>query len=371
MSTKRNWDKINERNVTDTVAYRDVYEDQQLDRSKIEKKQGPLSRIIFCVIVAVLAAILVYTIWSLIEFANGSINVVSQQGSVSVESISDRLYYKEISEIDPMTGMHSKYQAVDENGEPFGEFYDNIKDVPIPDWYSTGNADINGGEVNTINQESDIGYYFGPSFLKVIISLALGFGVFSILYQVMMRNLEAQNMMNDTSDINQYQNDQHIALPEEVQRKFDWFPDVGAHSNVQVSSMISHMALTNKGLNKIQVAKRAEKDILDEDGDVEYYKGEVLYDDDGNVVTELKPMIDTKFMDDLFTASGAPDDKSIRKYYDTTSIPYNPGNKNREKLKNYNTVADLINNDWTFPEYEPQRPAGAYIVDTAPVNTMV
>lgn len=71
----------------------------------------------------------------------------------------------------------------------------------------------------------------------------------------------------------------------------------------------------------------------------------------------------------------------MRKKYDTTLIPYNPGGKNRDKLgaakpgqtpePHYKTVADLINSDWEFPAYEVQRPAGAYIVDTAPVNTMV
>ena len=63
--------------------------------------------------------------------------------------------------------------------------------------------------------------------------------------------------------------------------------------------------------------------------------------------------------------------ESLRKWYDATKIPYNPGNQNRDKLKDYDTVADLINNEWEFPYYETQRPAGAYIVDTAPVNTMV
>ena len=43
----------------------------------------------------------------------------------------------------------------------------------------------------------------------------------------------------------------------------------------------------------------------------------------------------------------------------------------RDKLGDYNTVADLIAADWEFPEFEVQRPAGAYVVDTAPVNTMV
>lgn len=210
-----------------------------------------------------------------------------------------------------------------------------------------------------------------PSLVKIAISFAVTLIFWGIMYQVMMRNLKAQNMLSDTSDINQYQNDQHVALPEEVQRKFDWFPDVGAHSNVQVSSMISHMALMNKGINPIQIAERAKEDILDEDGDVEYYKGEVLLDDDENPITKKVPMIDEKFMDDLFTASGAPDDKTFRKYYDTTKIPYNPGGKDRTKQGGkWDTVAELINHDWVFPVYEPQRPAGAYLVDTEPVNTI-
>ena len=66
-----------------------------------------------------------------------------------------------------------------------------------------------------------------------------------------------------------------------------------------------------------------------------------------------------------------PKEKSIRKYYDATKIPYNPDGSNRDKLGKYDTWADLINDDWEFPLYEPQRPAGVYIVDTAPVNTMV
>ncbi len=207
-------------------------------------------------------------------------------------------------------------------------------------------------------------------FMKVFASLGVGVMVYALMRSILKRNLDAQNLMNDTSDINQYENDQHIALPEEVQRKFDWFPDVGAHCPVQVSSMISHMMITNKGLNKIKVAKRAEKDIIDSDGDIVYYKGEILYDDKGEEITELLPLIDSKFADELYEASGAP--KEVRKYYDTTKIPYNPDGKDRTKqCGTHKTVADAINKTWTFPLYEPQRPAGAYIVDTEPVNTMV
>lgn len=208
------------------------------------------------------------------------------------------------------------------------------------------------------------------SFMKVIATLGVGFMVYALLRQIFKRSLDAQNLMNDTSDINQYENDQHIALPEEIQRKFDWFPDVGAHCPVQVSSMISHMMITNKGLNKVKLAKRAEKDIVDADGDVVYYKGEILCDDKGEEMTEMVPLIDSKFADELYEASGAP--KEVRKYYDTTKIPYNPEGKDRTKQCGVQkTVADAINNTWTFPLYEPQRPAGAYIVDTEPVNTMV
>lgn len=374
MSEKRNWDHIKEQNVSDTVRYRDVYEDQQLERSKIEKKQSPVSRTIFAVVVSLFVVFLVYLIWSVVSYMGGSLQADGGQATVTADDGSVVSYYTEISSVnhDDLGGITIKYQAVDENGEPYGETYDRIEDVPIPDWYKTASVTTEGGNVNTrLELEGGFDYHFRPTFFKVLVSLVAGAIVFAILYQVLMRNLDAQNAMNDTSDINQYPNDQHIALPEEIQRKFDWFPDVGAHSNVQVSSMISHMALKNKGLNRVEVAKRAKNDILDEDGDILYYKGEILLDDDGNPITESVSMIDEKFMDDLFTASGTPKDKSIRKYYDATAIDYNKGNQDREKLKDFDTVADLINNDWVLPLYEPQRPAGAYVVDTAPVNTMV
>ena len=207
--------------------------------------------------------------------------------------------------------------------------------------------------------------------VKFLISFIVVLILFNVLYALLSRNLKAQNLLSDTSDINQYHNDQHVALPEEVQRNYDWFPDVGAHSAVQVSSMISHMALLNKGLKQVELAERAKEDKVDENGDIEYFKGEILEDNDGNPITKTVPMIDEEFMEALFDASGAPKNKSVRVRYDATKIPYNPDGSNRDKLGKYDTVADLINSDWEFPIYEPQRPGGAYIVDTAPVNTMV
>ena len=212
---------------------------------------------------------------------------------------------------------------------------------------------------------------WGPNTLKFGLSFGLAMLIFSVLESVLYANLRAQNVMSDTTDINQYHNDQHIALPEEIQRAYDVFPDVGAHSAVQVSSMISHVALLNKGLKTVNFAERATKDIKNDNGDIEYYKGEILEDENGHPIVKPVSIIDNEFMEALFDASGAPKNKNIRKYYDATKIPYNPDGSNRDKLGKYATWADLINKDWEFPLYEPQRPAGAYIVDTAPVNTMV
>lgn len=209
---------------------------------------------------------------------------------------------------------------------------------------------------------------FAPSLWKVAASLFAGLISFLLFYQVMMRNLAKERAMTDMTDINPYKNDQHIAYPEEIQEKFDWFPDVGAHSGVQVSSLISHMMLSNKGLKPVKMSLRAEDDVLDEEGNVETIKGDILYDEDGEPLTKSVPMIDEKMGKALFESAKIPED--IRVFYDARKIPYNPGDKNRDKLKGYETVADLVNNEWEFPEYEPQRPSGAYIVDTAPVNTI-
>lgn len=208
-----------------------------------------------------------------------------------------------------------------------------------------------------------------PTPLKLLLAIITGAAVFGTLYMVMKKNLIAENLMSDTSDINQHHDDSRLQMPEEIQAAYDIFPDVGAHSSVMVSSMISHQAITNKGLKKIKIAKRAKKDVLDADGDVEIYKGDILRDDSGEPITVEVPFIDSDFTEGLFDSSKTL--KENRRYFDTPGIPYNADGSNLDKLKGYATVADLINGDWEFPIYEPQRPGGVYIVDTAPVNTMV
>lgn len=378
---KKNWDQLQGRDLQDTVKYRDVYEDQQLERSRIKEKQSMTGRRVISIILAVLLALVVYFFISIFQYAMHQFNASPPTVDIGSYYITEDIKgYFEGGITDPNRKFiegYTAYYPIDEAGNRIGDAeYKSVEEVPVPDWYQQRLDELAQDEeyqkaLQDYELAKDLNYHLRPSLGKIFWSLAAGFLLFAIIYPFMIRNLEAQNLMNDTADINQYQNDQHIALPEEVQQKFDWFPDVGAHCNVQVSSMISHVALQNKGLKKIPVAQRATEDICDNDGDIVYHKGEVLQDDDGNAITKQMPLIDEKFMDALFEASGMPDDKRIRKYYDATQIPYNPDGKDRTKQGGkHKTVADMINADWTFPEYEPQRPAGAYLVDTEPVNTI-
>lgn len=369
-----NWDKLSGRKDGETLRNRDVFESQQLDRSRIDPIQTKTSRTIIAAVLGLLATAASWAVVSLV------LGIAAMFGAVGVGHATETPGYYKVVQINNSTVFHC-FQILDQDGNPLAgaPCYDSEEEAKAnpPAWWveAEKKADSDSsGPTATVNATplSQLGAQFVTfGIWKALISLGLGGISFGLAYSMMMRNLDAQNLMNDTTDINQYAGDQHVALPDEVMRKFDWFPDVGAHSDVQLSSMISHVMLTNKGLDKIAVSVRADKDILDEDGDVEYLKGEILRDDDERAITKSAPMIDEEFGDELFEASGMPRNKALRKKYDTTVIPYNPEGKDRDKLGKHKTVADLINADWTLPEYEVQRPGGAYIVDTAPVNTMV
>lgn len=437
---------------SESTRYRDVYETQQIKRSKIGTAGSMTARKVFVVICAVCVFVCSWAAFSgvswLLAWATGS-------GSSSyVAQVQSRLNTEYQTVLDDARngtladpgGSDGAEEAPDSSGditeddasesadavEDKGDAYmldvngDGVletvyvgtdkKAYTADDYYEVdintdnrieavyagedllfGTADdyhpydINGkvrdvfpGEDNTFGTNDDVvnmtrsdkippvSYYvLRITFWKLVVSLMAFALVYAVMLAYMKKNWEAQNVMYDVSDINQWENDQHIQVPEEIQENYDWFPDVGAHAPVQVSSLISHMALTNKGLKSIQMTRRADKDIKDSDGQIVYYEGEALVDDEGHELMTKKPMIDEKFMDALWDASELPPDKTIRRKFDPSKIPYNPGNKNRDKLKDAETVADMINKYWTFPSYEPQRPGGAYIVDTQPVNTMV
>lgn len=387
MGDKTNWSRLQKRSPDETVKNRNVYEAQQLERSSMGNKQNPWVNRILMATLSVVLTVVFYFVLSAGQFGMSMFQSYTGTKTADNQTRVETMFKENIKTIhrDNEDGERVAYFIIDENGDKKPddgkgyldktEVYQTYKNLLI------SRNDLTEAEVKEADaiiaglSKQTFWYALRPAWWKVIASLVFLLIVGAALIAKGNKLTASINAAEDTADINQHPNDQHIALPEEIQRKFDWFPDVGAHSDVQFSSMISHMALTNKGLKSIKVAKRAKNDIVNEDGDIEFYKGEVLVDDDGNPIYETKPMIDTAFMDALFEASGNPSDKSsknnINKKYDATKIPYNPDGKDRDKLGKFNTVADLINADWDFPYYEPQRPGGAYIVDTAPVNTMV
>ncbi|MDT9648854.1 hypothetical protein, partial [Campylobacter jejuni] len=59
---------------------------------------------------------------------------------------------------------------------------------------------------------------------KVFLTLGLGAGAGLAVGETVRRRVDTSNLMSRTDDIHQYDSDQHIALPEEIQRTYDWFP---------------------------------------------------------------------------------------------------------------------------------------------------
>ncbi|MFJ1733156.1 type IV secretory system conjugative DNA transfer family protein [Streptomyces sp. NPDC088254] len=374
------WDKISARTPGETLTNRDVYDNQQLDRSTFLTLRSTRPGIIVAVIAGVLVTIVAWVFYSLIAAAVLSAGASVGSGVPGSSTGKPSAYYVQDTTTGAGGSVVKCYRPLTKDGNPDvkAKCYPSAEAVPVPSWYTAAKDGKPSAEKPAEPEKSatTVGEQLADaSGFKLFITLGSGLMVALIIGTWFSRKVAAANLMNTTSDINQYQNDQHIALPEEIQQNYDWFPDAGAHSSVQVSSMLSHMMLKKKGLGTVEVAQRAKKDVIDEEGNLVYYAGEVIDDDEGNPLTQTLPIIDEDFGDELFEASGLPDDKTLRQKYDTTRIPYNPDGKNRDKLgfgsETYKTVADLIKEDWEFPAYEVQRPAGAYVVDAAPVNTMV
>lgn len=383
----RGWEKLSARRPGETLTNRDVYEDQQLDRGERLIKRANTPGMVLAGIVGIMVAVVVWVLYSVIATAVMSVGPSLGDGLGGAGTRNaPTSYYVE----DTTTGQGGVpvacYRAVDEKGHPElgGKCHRAIGDVPVPEWWTGAQDTSAGAEVKdkpTVAATSVGEQLAAVSAFKLFLTLGSGLLVALVIGTWTGRQVAKHNAHVDHTDINDYRNDQHIALPEEIQQAYDWFPDAGAHSAVQVSSMISHMMLKKKGLGSVEVFQRAEADVIDEEGNLVYYKGEIMDDAEGNPLVKTLPVIDEEFGEALFDASGLPQDKVLRKKYDTTLIPYNPDGSNRDKLgsakpgqkpdPHYKTVADLIKNDWEFPAYEVQRPAGAYIVDTAPVNTMV
>lgn len=392
------WEKVDARSAGETLRDRDVHESQQLERSKRQQRRSKTPAHVVAVVTGLLGAMAAWFVYSFLAMSlmniggmiDGGLTGDSQSSSPSSgESAS---YYTK----DANPGSDAKpgadcYRPLTQKG--WADYkpgcFDSAQDVPVPSWWSgptaaqegqkaapgatPTTAGTNAPAADDAESQPDVtlGESLGSvSLFKLLVSLVMGLLAGSLLGSWLGKQVDRLNIMNDTSDINQHQGDQHISLPEEVQRKFDWFPNAGAHSSVEVSSLISHNMIAQKGLKKVPVVQRATEDVYDEDGELLYHEGEALHDENGELLTKLEPIIDEAFGQALFDVSGV-EDPTFRVPYNVSQIPYNRDGSDRAKAGKYATVKDLINADWDLPDYEVQRPSGAYLVDTAPVNTMV
>ena len=402
------WSELNEVRAGDSVRNRDVHSNQKLKRSKIGDKYKNKTEV--NVLTGVTFVFSFIGVWLLVSLIMAAFGFLANLGNNNKNNIPD-VEYEEVAYYlceKEISGMGINCHILDENGAPIGEAVSNETEVSRhkPQWAIDEDnrrqleAAKEAGYEEPVEEEDSaksVGNYFTDfNIYKILIVGSISALIAAAVNMVLNKQRDVTNVSQDMTDINQHTNDQHIQTPEELQRNYDFFPNAGAHSSVSPTSMISHMAISNKGIKNVDITVRHKKDVLDEDGDVEHYKGEPVFDKNDNLVTERLPMFDTDFMDAVFEASEVLDedqlsssvgdmqgtkkkklfgrkgkDSGYRVYYDATKIPYNPGNKNRDRLKGYDTLADLINGDWEIPYYEVQRPGGVYIVDTAPVNTMV
>lgn len=353
-----NWEKLQALDPEQTPEYRDVHGDQQLDRrERTTVRSQTLSRAVSTVVV-ILVAVLLWIIASLGVMLVTNARAVFGSGGTSG-------YYVQESEVGDAGEMGDCYYPIDAEGEVDRTVcYDDADQVPVPGWYAeqqaaSGTDEAGDGRTTFVAQ---LGVF---TWWKLYLAGGVGAIVGLVLGGWWGRQIAKHNITVDHADINDHYDDPHIAQPEELQRQLAHFPDAGAHSSVQVTAMISHNMLTNKGLDKVALTRRHEHDVLDEDGNVINHAGEPIVDEDGEPVTDQVPWIDEEYGQDLFETSGVPQDKKLRTVYDPTRIAYG-GDGGR-----FATVAALINTDWTLPEYEVQRPAGTYLVDSDPVNTMI
>lgn len=182
------------------------------------------------------------------------------------------------------------------------------------------------------------------------------------------------NAMYLTEDIGEYTNDAYIRTVDHLFQELDLAPDAGLGFDGHVSSLMGHVMMDNKGINKIDMPER--------DMSVDGY---VKKDADGNIVRKKVPMFNPELADKLFSMSGVP--QQYRELYDARAYTFNPklakkdgggkdedGNDKRAGAygrKPYDTVADYINNEFYPLDTETERPAGVYFYDARPVNTIL
>lgn len=416
---------ISSQDVSDSIQYRDVQNRQQLQHSRIEEKKSLWPWRVLAIVLGVLSCLLMYVFTSLgftvvgsftasgndaQYVANHEKTLMAQTSPATPDTIPGcygadsgsvlnlPIYVRQVNSY-MVANQHyedrrfnpqcSAYMPADQASgfAVLGNVaYATPQDVPQPEWFQAQLAQAKQQDQTALAKRKslpkdtwlysehsvseNVKHDLKPGLWNTMAGILVGLAVYSMAFVKFKRNWVSQNIQYDTADINQHEDDQHLMINEELFDHFDIFPDIGAHSSVVPRALISHAFLTNKGLNKIKATKFYDKDT-EIDGE-KYFKGEPMFDEDSDEsLTHMVPMIDEAHGDSLMDASAVPKDKRIRRRFDPAKTVYRQAGGGCGKLKGYTNWAEVINNDWTFPDYEPARPAGVYLVDTDPVNTMV
>ena len=80
---KKNWDILRRQAATDTLRNRDVYESQQLDRTKVGKKQSFFTRHLIAIAVGLVTALMVWAMWSYFDVSQLD-NQSAEDGNMAV-----------------------------------------------------------------------------------------------------------------------------------------------------------------------------------------------------------------------------------------------------------------------------------------------
>lgn len=326
------WERISGRGVGDSADTRDVYDEQQLERGELGKVRGKKLPETGAIIVGVLAMIFVWLVWGLVgAAASGVSNVVGNTTDSSqveelriARDLGVQPYFRTVEGV----GGTPCYVGLSPQGEPVADRCQReATDIERPTWHiEATNAAMAAAGVTVPEPETkdtSLAAWMGTghvSMLRVLVTLGLAVGAWLGSREWMMRKLDAQNVMHDTADINQYKDDQHIAVPEEVLRRYSLFPDAGAHSPVAPSSLMGHAMLSARGTKKVKLLRRYEADVIDQDGEVEFYKNDIMRGPDGQPLYDMVPIVDEDFGQMLFTTSGLPKDRRLRKFFNPESV---------------------------------------------------
>ena len=215
-------------------------------------------------------------------------------------------------------------------------------------------------------------YGLGGAYFMLFILMApiLGGYLYKKTHAVWFNN----NAMYLTDDMADHEDDAYIRSIDNLTQELEPAPDAGLGFDGHVSSIMSHIMVSNKGIKKVNMPQF--------DPNVDGY---VKRDQDGKIVRKMVPMFDPEFANMLFSMSQVPPE--FRNFFDARDYDFNRrltkkegGGKDKNgnwkragayNRKAYDKLSDYINHEFYPLDTETQRPAGVYFYDSRPVNTIL